>query len=447
MDASKTIYLFKSQRDEAEEPSAANIAAFSIAQNAASSHHSSLAALQLLPESVLRREYFLLIWSAQLRLVLLAQRSRGTALPKPSALESDAIVPGELSVDENPERKQQLMTICSLDIELLEQLLGNLGRAVVQPTETISEAESDAVPVSPKDWIAQWQQEMSAISTDAIEPRSLSYLLMKQIQKQEEIWHRSALHRKQSEQAELLHIQNEELQNAVRLKDEFINNVGQELRTPLTTIKTALTLLNSSNIKPPQRQRYMDLIAKECDRQSSLITSLLDLVQIDRMAQQMTLQAVRLSDVVPGVVSTYQPLAEEKGVMLAYTVPENLPQVACVDGWLKQIVINLLHNGIKFTPRGGQVWVRAKQQGEYVQLEFRDTGIGIPQSEVSKIFDRFYRGRQSSEEVSGAGLGLTIVQQLLLHCSGSISVKSKLGEGSTFNVLLQIYKAPSEPMI
>jgi signal transduction histidine kinase len=86
--------------------------------------------------------------------------------------------------------------------------------------------------------------------------------------------------------------------------------------------------------------------------------------------------------------------------------------------------------------------VRAKRQGDYVQLEFRDTGIGIASSEVPKIFERFYRVRQASEEsASGAGLGLTIVQQLLIHCGGSISVRSKPGEGSTFNVLLPVHRS------
>ena len=138
--------------------------------------------------------------------------------------------------------------------------------------------------------------------------------------------------------------------------------------------------------------------------------------------EQTTLQPVRLSDIVPGVVSTYQPLAQEKGIMLAYTVPQDLPEVSCLSAWLKQIVINLLHNSIKFTPTGGQVWVRSRLQGDYVQLEFRDTGIGIPTSEIPKIFDRFYRVRPvAGEDAGGAGLGLTIVQQLLLRCSGSIS--------------------------
>jgi two-component system, OmpR family, phosphate regulon sensor histidine kinase PhoR len=213
----------------------------------------------------------------------------------------------------------------------------------------------------------------------------------------------------------------------------------------LTNMKTALTLLTSPSLKAAQRQRYMELLSKECDRQGSLITSLLELVRLDQMAEAATGQALRLNEVVPGVVSTYQPLAEEKGVRLSYTVPPDLPMISCLNTWLKQIVINLLHNGIKFTPRGGQVWVRAKQQGDYVQLEFRDTGIGIAPGEISKIFDRFYRVRQlPGEESGGAGLGLTIVQQLLLHCGGSISVKSRLGEGSIFNVLLPIYQVPAE---
>jgi signal transduction histidine kinase len=126
-------------------------------------------------------------------------------------------------------------------------------------------------------------------------------------------------------------------------------------------------------------------------------------MQLDRSTEQ-TVQAIRLSDVVPGVVSTYQPLAQEKGIMLAYTVPEDLPAVSCPSTWLKQIVINLLHNSIKFTLTGGQVWVRSHLQGEYVQLEFRDTGIGIAHSEITKIFDRFYHIRPpASEDVGGAG--------------------------------------------
>jgi signal transduction histidine kinase len=421
----QAVYLFRNQK-ESEEPVNSQTTedatlAVSEEQHDDAIHKPPLVSLRSLSESQLKRDYFLLIWSKQFCALLVAYR------PKTQAVRSDGADLSFDSVQEEPtEKKQSLSVLLSMEPQTIYQFLDRLKQFVATPDVTA--------------WETLLAHQPSALSAGLV-----GQLFTKQIQRQEDIWQRATTYRKQAEMAHLLQLQNEELLNAIRLKDEFLNNVGQELRTPLTNMKTALTLLNSPSLKPPQKQRYMDLLVKECDRQSSLITSLLDLVSLDQMAEQTTIQALRLSDVVPGVVSTYQPLAEEKGVRLAYTVPEELPPVSCLNTWLKQIVINLLHNSIKFTPRGGQVWVRAKRQGDYVQLEFRDTGIGIPPSEIPKIFDRFYRVRQAVEEDSGgAGLGLTIVQQLLLHCGGSISVKSRLSEGSTFNVLLPIFRLQAE---
>jgi two-component system, OmpR family, phosphate regulon sensor histidine kinase PhoR len=220
-------------------------------------------------------------------------------------------------------------------------------------------------------------------------------------------------------------------------KDESIAHLMQELCTPLTNIKTALKLLESPALKQPQRQRYLGLIRGECDRQTALINGAARLLALDRLSVESSIEPLQLSQIIPGVVSTYQPLAEEKGIRLGYTIPDNLPTIFCVEMWLRQIAIDLLHNGIKYTHSGGQVFVRAKAQGEYVQLEFKDTGIGISTAEIPKIFDRFYRVRNlPDEENNGAGLGLTIVQHILMRCGGSISVTSQLGVGSKFQVLL-----------
>ncbi|XPM61140.2 MAG: sensor histidine kinase [Leptolyngbya sp. IPPAS B-1204] len=289
------------------------------------------------------------------------------------------------------------------------------------------------------DGLISWANLQQHNSVEPLDPALLGRLLTKQIQRQEDLWRTSAAQRRQVEHIPQLQRENQELLTALRLKDEFIKTMGLELRTPLATMKTALSLLNSPSVKPPQRQRYMEMLSQECDRQSSLIASVLDLVQLESSAEEMPMESLRLSDIVPGVVSTYQPLAQEKGVMLAYVVPEDLPSVSCLSAWLKQIVINLLNNSIKFTPKGGQVWVRARQQGDSVQLEFRDTGIGIASSDLPRIFERFYRARGlQTEDSNGVGLGLSIVQQLLLRCGGSISVKSKQGEGSVFTVLLPV---------
>jgi hypothetical protein len=221
-------------------------------------------------------------------------------------------------------------------------------------------------------------------------------------------------------------------------KDELLQRVIQELRTPLTNMKTALKLLDSAQLKPVQRQRYMQLLNTECDHQNSLMTGWLELIQLDSESQPIVMPSVQLADIIPGVVSTYQPIARDKGIQLGYTMPPGLPAVSCIDRWLRQILINLLHNSLKFTPAGGQVKVHSTLEGDYVQVAFDDTGIGIAAHEIPRIFDIFYRGRSTISENAGAGLGLTIVQHLLLRSQGSISVTSRVGAGSTFKVLLPV---------
>ncbi|MCP2727079.1 sensor histidine kinase [Limnofasciculus baicalensis] len=262
--------------------------------------------------------------------------------------------------------------------------------------------------------------------TDSNDRDLLTQILIKQLQRTENIL--------QSPPTRERSLPSKERRN----KDEFLRRVAQELKTPLTNMKTAITLLDSPQLKPLQRQRYMELLHKECDRQNSLIAGFLDLVEIDEDPYNTVMPAVELAEIIPGIVSTYQPLAEEKGIQLGYTIPSKLPPVSCLDTWLRQITINLLNNSLKFTQTGGKVRVLASLQGEYVQVAFSDTGMGIAHSEIPKIFDSFYRGRPIAGEETGAGLGLTIVQQLLLRCGGSISVTSQLGKGATFKVLLPI---------
>jgi two-component system, OmpR family, phosphate regulon sensor histidine kinase PhoR len=441
----KKLCVFRSLADDSAETELPIANHSSFVDTIGSNHFQSATttAIQLPIENPLKGEFLVLVWSEQMSLILAAQRSRSRRVN----VSSDAITPtseiGETAIDDATDRKMPLVATCVFDPSVVRRSVTRIADLVQSPGyELIADGTGSSGSIG--QMAASWMQLMNQTE----QPQNsewLAVLLNKHIQRQEELWQRSMTYRKQAELVNVLQLQNEELANTVRSKDEFLSMVGQELRTPLTNMKTALTLLNSPNLKPPQRQRYMDLLSKECNRQGSLIGSLLDLVSLDQMAERKTLEPINLTDLVPGVVSTYQPLAEEKGVRLAYTVPEDMPAVANLTPWIRQIVVNLLHNGIKFTPKGGQVWVRAKQQGDYIQLEFKDTGIGIPVNEIPKIFDRFYRVRQAvPEETAGAGLGLTIVQQLLLRCGGSISVKSRPGEGSIFNVLLPVYKEMAE---
>lgn len=317
-------------------------------------------------------------------------------------------------------------------------------RSVLQSLSEIVRASAQEYPhlAVLAELAATWETQFPDLAITPLALTFLDQLLLWHLEREENLRQSAANYRRQAMEASSLSSQNEVLLSTLQSKDDFLSTVGQALRTPITTIKTALTLLSSPSLKPAQRQRYMDMISTECDRQSTLITSVLDLLQIERSLGTVRPDPIQLFDTVPAVVSTYQPLAQEQGIMLAYTIPNNLPPVACPDAWMRQIMIHLLHNGIKFTPPGGQVWVKARRHEDFVEIDVQDTGAGIPSNELPRIFEHFYRGRQPIHGGGeGAGLGLTIVHQLLLYCGGMISVESQIGEGTTFHVQLPIYES------
>jgi two-component system phosphate regulon sensor histidine kinase PhoR len=229
-------------------------------------------------------------------------------------------------------------------------------------------------------------------------------------------------------------------------EQQFFEQGLQELSTTLTRMKTALSLLHSPNLKTAQRQRYLSLLQQECDRQNSLIHGMNLLTHTETPSPPIP-RYTRLGEALPTIVSIYQPLALEKGIQLGYTVDLGLPPVACPPPWLRQIMIHLLNNSLQFTPPQGRVSVTAQVQGEQIQLVIKDTGVGIAKSELHRIFDSFYQGRSTStESTSGAGLGLTLVRQLLNRCGGSISASSKVNVGSIFRVLLPIDRDRNEQL-
>lgn len=375
----------------------------------------------LVTGSQLKQEYFLLVLAETFSSLIVAS----------------GFYPPESSIVTSQPQTQQLQAIYTFEPRVIQRVLEGIEGAI---------AVNDSIADELK---ALYEIQLPQLSSGE-EKALLTRLLVKQIQHTEEMHHPEVTSELRLDDSVVSLTQTElttlvdNAKTAPPLRDERLNTdelfkrVAQELRTPLTSMKTALKLLDSTHLKPAQRQRYFQLLNTECDRQNSLIAGLLDLVQLDSEPQPAIMPSVQLLDIVPGVVSTYQPLAQEKGIQIGYTIPQNLPPVACAEMWLRQIVINLLHNSLKFTPTAGQVNVKATVQGEYIQLGFKDTGIGLAASEMPRIFDSFYRGRSNLGENTGAGLGLTIVQQLLLRCGGSISVSSRLGEGSHFKVLLPV---------
>lgn len=386
-----------------------------------------------------RGDYFVFLRAETFSLVMLAHRLH---LPPSSMVDGDngdnddelgqgiASHPQILANDGGPSQRSTYLSVCA---SINPTLLAGMGDCLRQHVQHWA-ADLALAPVT--DLAARWDDYCPAVQTAT--PAALAMVdhwLMWQMRLQESLRQYMANYRQQALKMSTLSSQNEVLINTLRLKDEFLNTVGQELRTPLTTIKTALTLLDSPQIKSAQRQRYMEMISQECDRQSALISGVLDLLQLETSMGKTQLTPIRLAETVPPVVSTYQPLAEEKGVMLAYTIPNHLSKVACPDAWLRQIMIHLLNNSIKYTSSGGEVWVTAQETQDMVEIQVRDTGLGIASADLPKIFDYFYRGRNLPTDASeGAGLGLAIVQQLLMFCGGTIVVSSQPNQGTTFTV-------------
>lgn len=384
--------------------------------------------IQLVLNSKLNNEYFLIVLSPELSVAILASPAHSREFEPHSHRES--------------QRNKTLVALYSLDQQTIQQVFDGLkisvskGRCQSCPISEENQYPNETDGRICENLLDNWDMAFGHLELPKPDPLLLGHLFSKQLQRLEQQGQELA---GEGELAALRR-QNQELLDALEFKDEFLNKIGQELRTPLTNMKTALSLLDSPKLKPAQRERYSALLHQSCDRQNALIEGFLELVRLESEVDKAKMEGIRLGEVVPGIVSTYQPIAQEKGVLLAYTLRSTLPPVICTRDWIKKIVLNLLQNAIKFTGSGGEVWVRSKQQGDYVQLEFRDTGIGIPPGEIPKIFEAFYRGRQAiNDDREGAGLGLTIVQQLLLHSGGSITVKSRVGRGSVFTILLPVY--------
>jgi signal transduction histidine kinase len=222
----------------------------------------------------------------------------------------------------------------------------------------------------------------------------------------------------------------------IAFNEAFIQGLIRELNVPLTNSKTALRLLENMQHKREQRGRYLELLQKESDHQNALLSGVQELISLNQPVTEGEF-SVKLDEVIPGIVSTYQPLAEEKGIFLGYTITAGLPPVACPLQWLKQILRNLLHNSLKFTPSQGRIQVQADLRNEMVIVTVSDSGIGIEHIDLPKIYNSFYRGRNATtEETMGVGLGLTLVKYLVEASGGTISVVSQPQKGTVFTLTL-----------
>ncbi len=226
-----------------------------------------------------------------------------------------------------------------------------------------------------------------------------------------------------------------ELKKLEEIRKDFVANVSHELRTPISSIKGyAETLLDGKVQDANTAKEFISIISQNSDRLESLIKDLLDLAGIESGKMRMEFEPLDIFPTIERSLGVLDKSAREKSISVKFDIPGDLPKVLGDQKRLSQVFLNLLDNAIKYTPAGGSVVITANTRSGQVQIDVSDTGIGIPEKDLPRIFERFYRvDKARSRELGGTGLGLSIVKHIVQAHGGQVWVQSVPGRGSTFS--------------
>lgn len=218
---------------------------------------------------------------------------------------------------------------------------------------------------------------------------------------------------------------------------ELVGNVSHELRTPLAGLKSLVETLREGAIEdPPAAERFLSRMDGEVDILTQMVEELLELSRIESGRVPLRLISMSVHDAVLPAVERLQPQVERAGLSIDIDLPQGLPAVLGDPGRMQQVVANLLHNAIKFTPEGG-IAISARADQDQVIVSVSDTGVGISQDDLPRIFERFYKADRARSE-QGTGLGLAIAKHIVQACGGSVWAENNAERGSTFSISLLV---------
>jgi PAS domain S-box-containing protein len=218
----------------------------------------------------------------------------------------------------------------------------------------------------------------------------------------------------------------EQLETLNRLKDDFLSTVSHELRTPIANMKMAIQMLKISGGSPEKTQRYLEILQAECSRETELINDLLDLQRLEASSYPTFLaDSINLVERLPKIIDPFRSRIQQRQQLLKVDIPSDLPPIISDSASLERILAELLNNACKYTPAGEEIALIASAKEEKIQLQVSNSGIEIAPSEMSRIFEKFYRvPRADRWKQGGTGLGLALVKKLAKHLGGTIEVDS-----------------------
>jgi len=227
----------------------------------------------------------------------------------------------------------------------------------------------------------------------------------------------------------------ERLAEASRMKSEFINIISHQLRSPLTNIKWTFELLTSKEITASKgkTEEYFDNVKENIARMMELIDDLLIVSKIEQGSFPIMKKEIFLEEQVEELVFRFKVFAEASNIKLSFNPQKKLPKIFGDSSLLKLVIENLIDNAIHYTPGGGRVEIRLRQEKEKIIFEIEDSGFGIPEKEQKYIFRKFFRAENiQKKQPRGTGLGLYVCKSIINRSGGKIWFKSKEGKGTTF---------------
>ncbi len=234
-----------------------------------------------------------------------------------------------------------------------------------------------------------------------------------------------------------------ELRRLEGVRRDFVANVSHELRTPLTSIRALVETLQSGAVEDWETQeQFLERIVGEVDRLTALVEDLMDLARLEAGRTPLQLEEYPAAEVIHTAGERLREQVIRAQLRLEYDLSDELPSVMVDRRRIEQVILNLVHNAIKFTPVGGTVTIGANRSGDAVTVEVRDTGIGIAPDEQERLFERFYKS-DKARRTDGTGLGLAIAKHIVQAHGGEMTVESRVGHGSTFRFIVRVAGPPA----
>jgi signal transduction histidine kinase len=227
-----------------------------------------------------------------------------------------------------------------------------------------------------------------------------------------------------------------QVEQTVSTLREFVADAAHELHTPLTALQANIELARNEK-RPSVRSRYLSRAHEQSQRLEALVQSLLDLSRIEAAESKTTFAAVNMTQLVREIGESFASRAEQADRSFTMSLPETMISIYGNETQLRQVMINLLENALKFTPKGGGIALDVESSSDQVKLTVSDSGIGIPPEDLPHLFERFHRGRNASE-YPGNGLGLAIVKAIVSAHKGDVAVQSEVSRGTSISVSLPL---------